>query len=78
MKQTGYFNTEINGEIVEVNYKYAFSYGRMYIRNGDPGYPDEEDIDFTVKTYDGQDITGNLTEKETEQIDEEIREEVRR
>ena len=78
MRQTGYFEININGEIVEVNYKYYFAPGRFYMANGDPGYPDEEDSDFTVKTYDGQDITANLTEKETELIDEEIREEVRR
>jgi hypothetical protein len=78
MKKTGYFQTEVNGEIVEVDYTYFHSFGRMYMSNGDPGYPDEEDIDFTVKTYNGVDITANLTEKECERIDEEIREEVRR
>ena len=78
MKQKGYFQTEVNGEIVKVDYTYFHSFGRMYMSNGDPGSPDEEDIDFTVKTYNGADITANLTEKESERIDEEIREEVRR
>lgn len=31
-----------------VDWTYHFTRGQMYMSNGDPGYPDEEDLDWTA------------------------------
>lgn len=32
----------------EADYSYSYAPGRMYMPNGDPGYPDEENLDRTA------------------------------
>jgi len=40
------FNGEQHEATVQALATYTFVKGRMYMRNGDPGYPDEEDFEI--------------------------------
>lgn len=40
------YNNEEYEADVSARGTYSFSRGRMYMRNGDPGYPDEEDFEI--------------------------------
>ena len=57
---------------VKVSGSYYFSKGRMYMPNGDPGYPDDEEYDgpffeeitdYTIYDDEGNDCTTKLTEQ---------------
>lgn len=41
-----------------VDWRYCFTRGQMYLSNGDPGYPDEEDLEWTptLTHIDGQPV----------------------
>lgn len=62
---------------VSVNGDYYYSPGRMYMPNGDPGYPDEESIDDTEVTdideyhvyKDGEELTEEQLSKYKDTID---------
>lgn len=51
---------------VEATANYYYSPGRMYMRNGDPGYPSEEELDIedVDATWYEVDEDGNETEVE--------------
>lgn len=68
MKYT--YENEVTGETwgVEVSFHLTKGRpGRMYLRNGDPGYPPEpaevEDVTFQVTFYSRHDEGGNLIEE---------------
>jgi hypothetical protein len=50
MEYTGthtlHFDNGIDEVSVDVSFKYYFDSGRMYMSNGDPGYPPEESLDI--------------------------------
>ena len=60
------------GEL-EIKYTYSYSPMRMYARNGDPGSPEEEEIDFTAR-QDGKDISDQLDDGDIAEIEDAIRE----
>ena len=59
---------------------YYYDPGCMYLRNGDPGYPPEEETDVTyleiesVTDDDGNDIVGKLTAEDIEKLEAEAQE----
>ena len=71
------------GECIVVFYAqgtYYYEPGCMYLRNGDPGYPPEEETDVTyleiesVTDEDGNDIIGKLTAEDIEKLEAEAQE----
>ena len=47
---------ELHGVEIRIDYSYSFEHGRMHMSNGDPGYPDEEDMEITSYTVNGKDF----------------------
>lgn len=63
----------------EAEYTYCYEKGCMYMPNGDPGYPDEEDIDRTgdldcwvddICDEEGNPLDTELTDEEFQQFEE--------
>lgn len=82
-KITGSYTGELDYEDLSIEYTvsvkgdYYYSPGRMYMPNGDPGYPDEESIDDTEVTdideyhvyKDGEELTEEQLAKYKDTID---------
>lgn len=60
-----FYNEEPGEEIeefeVEIDFTYSYDPGRMYMSNGDPGYPPEETADIT-RIYDKDKIPKWITD----------------
>lgn len=67
---------EVNERWVEIFYTYHYSPARFYTKNGDPGYPEEEEITWTVKTLLGERV--QETEEDIPLIESAILKDVRR
>jgi hypothetical protein len=76
MKITIETEIEVDGDEVLVTVDAEFTAGcagRMYMSNGDPGYPDEPD-EVDIVTVTGEDgVEYEPTKEELQRIDEEVR-----